>query len=103
MLLFLEVKTWRGVFDLLIRKSEQSSPRHERNTNKKTQLSKETVEKRQERLAKMRANAKKRSTSQPVKERQEKLIDSPIHEQTHAKNNIDMFHTVNLCVGKHVP
>ena len=42
MLLFLEVKTWRGVFDLLIRKSEQSFPRHERNKWLKDHITKAT-------------------------------------------------------------
>ena len=36
------------------------------------------------------------ASQQPVKESQEKLIDSPIHEQTQAKSNIDMFHKSNI-------
>ena len=31
-----------------------------------------------------------------MKERQEKLINTPIHEQTQAKSNIDMFHKSNI-------
>ena len=59
-------------------------------------MSEESADKKQERLAKRRANYKKQASQQPVKERQEKLIDSPIHEQTQAKSNIDMFHKSNI-------
>lgn len=62
--------------------------------NQKKQLSTETDEKRQQRLAKRRANYKK--TILCAKEREERLIDSPIHEQTQAKHNIDMFHNSNI-------
>lgn len=31
-----------------------------------------------------------------VQKREERLIDSPIHEQTQAKHNIDMFHNPNI-------
>ena len=46
--------------------------------------------------AKRRANYKKQASQQPVKERQEQLINTPIHEQTQAKSNIDMFHKSNI-------
>ena len=62
----------------------------------KKQLSEESAEKKQERLAKRRANYKKQASQQPVKERQEQLINTPIHEQTQAKSNIDMFHKSNI-------
>ena len=39
---------------------------------------------------------KKQSSQQSAKEREERLIDSPIHEQTQAKHNIDMFHKSNV-------
>ena len=38
----------------------------------------------------------KKQTILCAKEREERLIDSPIHEQTQAKHNIDMFHNSNI-------
>ena len=58
--------------------------------------SEETAEKKQERLAKRRTNYKEQASQQPVKGRQEQLINTPIHEQTQAKSNIDMFHNSNI-------
>lgn len=73
---------------------ETTEKRRKIRANQKKQLSTETDEKRQQRLAKRRANYKK--TILCAKEREERLIDSPIHEQTQAKHNIDMFHNSNI-------
>ena len=63
--------------------------------NYKKQSCRETPEKRREAVAKKRANGKKQISQQSVIETQETLINSPIREQTQAKNNIDMFHMSN--------
>ena len=63
--------------------------------NYKKQSCREAPEKRREALVKKRANGKKQISQQSAIETQETLINSPIHEQTQAKNNIDMFHMSN--------